>query len=132
MQVDMSNKDIRHVLIKLCDKYSIGLFYESHPDYLVNLTTELDDNATIEELERWLDIEIPLHFVSLGDRPQWIQNPEWPFDPAGNPMVFWGQIDINLNEVENAEDYLHDDGSIYVFMSEEGLRYRPIVIIQQY
>jgi hypothetical protein len=72
----------------------------------------------------WLESSIPQHFLALRKRPEWLQNPEWPF-ADGKPMIFVGQIDLPKADAPNV---FHDDTSLYVFV---GAKTRPEVVIQQ-
>lgn len=78
-----------------------------------------------EEKTEWLDRQIGQHFIALGRRPEWIQDPQWPF-VDGKPMVFAGQIDIAVRD--ESTDFFHDDTSLYIFV---GRKVKPIVVIQQ-
>lgn len=79
-----------------------------------------------DEKTEWLDEQIRQYFITLDKRPEWVQNPEWPF-VDGRPMVFAGQIDI-IVEKETAH-FIHDDTSIYVFVARKT---EPTIIIQQF
>lgn len=73
----------------------------------------------------WLEEQIPQYFVAIGERPRWLQNPEWPF-ADGRPMIFAGQIDWKHEEIP--PEVFHDNTSLYVFI---GRKTRPVVVIQQ-
>ena len=79
-----------------------------------------------EEIVWWLDEQIERHFLSFSSRPEWIQEPQWPF-ADGKPMVFAGQIDISVTDLPFP--FFHDDTSLYVFV---GRKVKPIVVTQQY
>lgn len=62
-----------------------------------------------------------------GERPNWIQGPNWPFHD-GRTMVLAGQLDVPGNN-SNAASFYHDDTSLDVFIAPHA---EPLVIIQQY
>jgi hypothetical protein len=80
------------------------------------------------EVTAWLEKEVSQHFVAIAERPRWIQNPEWPL-VNGKPLVFAGQIDIEVQPGYPSANFFHDDTSFYVFF---GQKIQPVVVIQQY
>lgn len=58
-------------------------------------------------LQAWLSAEIRQRFRYTKRPPQWVQNPQWPIR-EGVPLVFLGQL--------SADDFLHDNAMVYVFM----------------
>ena len=72
----------------------------------------------------WLNNQLSTLFVSVGERPRWIQNPDWQF-AHGKPMIFAGQIDIS----KKAFPFYHDDTSLYIFIASKE---EPRVVVQQY
>lgn len=94
--------------------------------FFINLLQQFDGKA--EDLTVWLEKQIVHHFIALGDRPKWIQGPEWPF-ANGVPMLFAGQIDVQKQQGELTSGLFHDDTSLYVFV---GKKVPPVVVVQQY
>lgn len=88
---------------------------------LAEYTGDLDD------LEPWLERQIPQYFMAIGERPRWKQGADWPF-ANGSPMIFAGQIDISIEKWQQGRDIYHDDTSLYVFIAK---RVQPVVIVQQ-
>jgi hypothetical protein len=64
-----------------------------------------------EACRRYIEEHLFDWFRCLGDKPDWIQAPEWPW-AGGRPMVFVGSIDAPPGT-------FHDDGRFYVFWSPE-------------
>lgn len=81
-----------------------------------------------EQLDTWLEKQLPQLFRAIDKRPDWIQGPQWPFS-QGTPMIFVGQIDLSIQRAAALADIFHDDTSLYVFVSKEG---HPKIVIQQY
>ena len=94
--------------------------------FFINLLRQFDGKA--EDLTVWLEQQIVHHFIALGGRPKWIQDPEWPL-ANGVPMVFAGQIDVQKQQGELTSGLFHDDTSLYVFV---GKKVPPVVVIQQF
>ena len=60
-------------------------------DFFVDLIRQFtgpDDN-----LKDWLQKQLADRFKCVDTKPDWIQNPSWPFTPTG-PMMFMGQINV--------------------------------------
>ena len=92
-------------------------------------TLLLEYEGASNDLESWLDQQIPRYFHCLSEPPRWIQGAAWPF-VQGQPMIFAGQIDLNKTEREKLSPTLfHDDTSLYVFLAR-GVP--PVVVIQQF
>jgi len=70
-----------------------------------------DDNRRIA----WLQDQVPRYFRSFTARPKWIQNPDWPF-AGGKPMIFVGQLDVDVEAGNLAAQFFHDDVSYYLFI----------------
>jgi hypothetical protein len=89
--------------------------YGARPDipiaaetFFTELVLRFDDRAT---LRRHLEEHAAEWFRCLQRRPEWIQDPEWPW-AGGRPMVFVGSIDAPPGT-------FHDDARFYVFWSPE-------------
>jgi hypothetical protein len=95
-------------------------------EFFRNLLAQYTGHA--DNLAAWLEQQNPRHFIALGDRPRWIQNPEWPFSD-GRPLVFAGQIDVSTQHGGIAAEIYHDDTSLYVFI---GRGVQPVIVIQQF
>jgi hypothetical protein len=67
--------------------------------------------GTDEGIQDWLGRKLSPLFKCVDVRPQWIQNPSWPFTSHG-PMTFVGQIDI-------PPGLFHDASSFYTFYEPE-------------
>jgi hypothetical protein len=63
------------------------------------------------ECRRYLEQHAAEWYRCLRERPDWIQDPHWPW-AAGKPMVFVGSIDAPPGT-------FHDDARFYVFWSPE-------------
>ena len=92
--------------------------------YFTELLTKYDGPQDETSLGDWLSRQIAEQFVSITDKPRWIQHPEWQFT-NGSPMVFAGQIDIS----QKSFPAFHDDTSLYVFI---GQKVESKVVMQQY
>lgn len=64
------------------------------------------------ELPDWLKKELANSFNCIGQKPDWIQNPNWAFTPKG-PMIFVGQINL-------PPGLFHDEAAFYVFYEPQG------------
>ena len=130
MALDYDDSETYMLVLEVADEFGVDpdapkecnvLFRE----LLANYAGPNDTNA----VAAWLREQIPKHFIALGERPRWIQAPDWPF-ANGQPMVFAGQIDISASAGKQLlPDFYHDDTSLYVFI---GRQVEPDVIIQQY
>jgi hypothetical protein len=92
--------------------------------YFTKLLLRYDGPQEDTALSDWLKQQISEQFISITEKPQWIQNPEWQF-ANGQPMIFAGQIDISRKSFP----FYHDDTSLYIFI---GRKVPPKVVIQQY
>src|SRR5262245_3419548 len=85
-------------LLTGCSKYGIdpSVPIESE-DYFRNLLSQYSGENDRAQFIAWLEKHITNNFVTLARRPEWIQNPEWPFS-NGLPMIYVGQIDISVKD----------------------------------
>ena len=67
-----------------------------------------------EDLIAWLEDHISSVFRSFGERPVWVQDPEWPVF-KGRPMTFVGQIERTIRSTP----LLNHDACFYVFWDTE-------------
>jgi hypothetical protein len=100
-------------VLEVCIRYEIDIVYR---EYFNKLLAEYENSGITQELSIWLNDEIPLRFLANGERPRWIQAPEWLFDKHFEPMIFLGQIDLE----KETYGIFHDDASIYIFISKIG------------
>ena len=77
-------------------------------EFFTELVARFDDRNA---LRRHLEERAAGWFRCLGERPDWIQSPEWPWS-GGKPMVFVGSIDAPPGT-------FHDEARFYVFWSPE-------------
>ena len=128
----LSFDDIRvyELLIDVSDQYGIlPSMSGASEEFFRAMLIEYEGDETESDIRQWLQERIASSFVAFGERPKWIQSPEWPFF-RGMPMVFVGQLDINRSNLNIAREILHDDTSYYVFIPHQ--RASPQVIVQQY
>ena len=92
--------------------------------YFAKLLQQYDGPQDDASFSDWLRQEISERFISITDKPRWIQNPAWQFANE-QPMIFAGQIDISQKDFP----FYHDDTSLYVFI---GRKVPTEVVIQQY
>jgi hypothetical protein len=77
-------------------------------EFFTDLVARFDDRS---DLRQRLEELAPGMFRCLRERPDWIQDAEWPW-AAGKPMVFVGSIDAPSGT-------FHDDARFFVFWSPE-------------
>jgi hypothetical protein len=119
------------VVLSVCSHHQADVYKEGNEGIFFSRLLESYKGATdLSELEKWLDKEIPKYFLSLGERPRWIQGADWPFSKDGYPMIFVGQIDISITQNPVASNFFHDDTSFYTFIPQEVGK--PVVVIQRY
>jgi hypothetical protein len=78
------------------DMFQVAIAYGVRPDIPLEaeaFTRSLVDSFTgpAEDFRSWYSAKLSEHYKTLGERPAWVQDPEWPFD-LGVPMTFVGQI----------------------------------------
>lgn len=116
--------EIYEVVLVVADKFGVDLgTAEESEDFMIKLVEQYQ--GSLDGLSTWLEEQIPQHYVAIGERPKWIQSPEWPFY-KGKPMVFAGQLNITG---DNALKLFHDDTSLYVFLGEDA---QSAVVIQYF
>jgi len=71
--------------------------------------------GSVGEFENFINQHIITKFKAVANPPKWMQNPAWPCDKSGEPMVFIGQIILEKNA-----GIFHDDASFYLFYSFSG------------
>lgn len=136
MSLRRENFELWLLLDKACSKHGVGTAGIINPptgntecvDYLVELLKQYTGPDDNDSRAAWLDEQIPIVFPAFGERPRWIQSPEWPF-AGGEPMRFVGQHDIMVWDKEPAPRWFHDDTSFYIFVSKHA---PPEVIMHQY
>ena len=127
--LDFDDEKTYLMLLELCKDYSVdpSTSVETE-DFFRDLLAQYSGDSNPTRIAIWLERQITQHFIAIGIRPRWIQNPEWPF-ANGKPMIFAGQIDLSVQNGEVVSQIFHDDTSLYVFI---GQKVQPKVIIQQY
>lgn len=114
------------LLISICKEFGVdpstSIESEEYFRELLKNYTGHDDEASIRF---WLREKVSQNFVSITERPNWIQGSEWPV-VEGKPLMFVGQIDI---DVPNDAGVFHDATSFYVFTDSHTT---PVVVMQQY
>ena len=91
-----------------------------------------DDDSRVA----WVQDQVPRYFRSLTTLPRWIQNPNWPF-AGGKPMIFVGQLDVDVKAGNLAAQFFHHDVSYYLFIPSLDLIdsdefYPPRIIMQRW
>lgn len=125
--VNDTDLEIYGLVVKVASRYGVDpLMSRSSEEFFGNLLAQY--SGDLDSLAAWLEEQIPKHFVAVGERPRWIQNPEWPF-ADGQPMIFVGQIDMPAQPEGMATELFHDDTSLYVFI---GRKVQPVVVTQQF
>ena len=121
--------EVYKTIVQVCDKYAVSpsSSIESE-DFFRKLCSEYHGRADLDSFAEWLGARVPEAFPSVGDRPNWIQEAQWPFANA-RPMTFVGQIDVPASRAQGLEGIYHDDASIYVFVARQS---KPAVVEQQY
>lgn len=97
-------------------------------DFFRKLLTQYAGKPNPTSITTWLEEQIPQYFAVIGERPRWIQSPQWPFE-EGNPMIFVDQIDLSPQSKKIISTIYHDDTSLYIFI---GQKVQPVVIVQQF
>jgi hypothetical protein len=126
--LNFDDYEIYMMLVDVCKTYAVcpSSSLESE-NFFRHLLTQYAEEADPANISQWLQEQITKYFIAVGERPKWIQNPEWPF-ADGKPMIFVGQIDLSVQNEVVSKIY-HDDTSLYLFV---GQKVRPVVIIQQF
>ena len=114
MALDFDNLETYELLVGVCSQHEVdpSVPLESEKFFRA-LLSKYDGAEDTESVTSWLDDQISRSFISLGERPRWIQNYEWQF-VDGAPAIFVGQIDVATQDSEIASQIFHDDTSIYV------------------
>lgn len=118
----MDYDDVYELLVRM------GLKYDFRPDIPLEAESLMRDlvasyNGPEQDFSLWLETEVKSRYRSIGRRPEWIQDPDWPLAEA-RPMVFVGQIDVP----SGATQHLKHDASFYVFW--DPLTGRTAVVVQ--
>jgi hypothetical protein len=125
---DVSESEIQLYLlvVDVADRFGVepSMSQESE-DYFVRMLDDFLGDPT--DLQQWLEERIAHAFVSLGERPRWIQGAQWPF-AEGQPMIFAGQMELAPQQGGIAEQLFHDATSLYVFLAP---KVEPVVVMQQ-
>lgn len=123
--LSFDNEHTFELLLDACSEFQVdptsSLVAES---FFRNLLQSYSGSQNDEAVVTWLNEKLAQNFVSIGDRPHWIQNPQWPF-VNGVPMIFVGQLEIK----NPPRSVFHDDTTFYVFVNKGS---QPIVVMQQY
>jgi hypothetical protein len=77
-------------------------------EFFAEVVARFSDRA---ECRRYIEDHVFEWFRCLRDRPDWIQDPDWPWE-KGKPMVFVGSIDA-------PQETFHDDARFFVFWSPD-------------
>lgn len=111
------------LLVNVCHEFGVSpsIPIESE-DYFRELLKSYDGYMDEASVLSWLREKVSQRFVSIRERPKWIQEPEWPI-AEGKPLMFVDQIDID------GSDVFHDSTSFYVFVATHTT---PVVVMQQY
>ena len=115
------------LVLRECSKHGIDPSSSIEAeDYFRNLLAQYTGDTDRNHFASWLDDWLADDFVALAGRPKWIQGANCPFS-NGLPMVFIGQIDISVKDVDRPKRFFHDDTSFYVFVDKQA---KPTVIVQ--
>ena len=121
----LDDPDILSLILNVAGPYEVyPLSSDDAETFFNTLLSKYDGPLDRQSLVDWLNHQLSTLFVCVGERPHWIQSPDWQF-ANGKPMVFAGQIDIS----QKAFPFYHDDTSLYVFIASKT---EPQVVIQQY
>ena len=124
---DYDDLETYFVLVEVCSRYQVHPSIPTESEtFFRELLSQYDGPP--ESLRSWLETQVSSSFISIDDRPHWIQEADWPF-AGGKPMVFVGQIDIPVKSGSTASRYFHDDTSFYLFIQAEGKG--PVKVITQ-
>lgn len=85
----------------------VGIRADNHEEIVNECLAKFEGGD--QELGEWLRRRLLTLFPSMGQRPKWIQEEEWPVSPSGKPLVFLGQVDVKPSAL------FHDDTSFYLF-----------------
>ena len=125
--LDFDNLETYFLLVEVSYRWGVDPSSSLESEqFFRDLLKKYKGPSSKEDVAKWFEIEIRHNFTALGERPRWIQEPEWPF-AKGKPMVFAGQIDVSTKG--NGVRFFHDDTSLYVCVSPDAA---PTVIIQQF
>jgi hypothetical protein len=129
MMLDFDNEDTYFLLVDICKQFAVfpSSSLESEAFFRA-LLAEYSGDLNPSDVTAWLKQQVGQHFVAITERPRWIQNPEWPI-VNGKPLIFAGQIDIEVRPGYTSANFFHDDTSFYVFF---GQKMQPVVVTQQY
>ncbi len=91
---DIPESDL-YLLLDLGKKYGFDpLCSDESEKYFTDLLQSC--NVTGDKKKNFLESRISQDFKCNVDIPQWVQDPEWPFD-EGKPMFFVGQMELEIN-----------------------------------
>jgi len=121
----LADPETLSLILSVVEPYGVyPLSSDDAEAFFNNLLSQYSGPLERERLVDWLNNQLHTLFVSVGERPRWIQNPDWQF-AHGKPMIFAGQIDISRKSFP----FYHDDSSLYIFIASKE---EPRVIVQQY
>lgn len=129
MMLDFDDVDTYVWLVQICKRFGVdpSVPIESEA-FFRNLLRNYEEDPNTGSVTAWLEEQLAKHFAAIAERPRWIQNPEWPL-VNGKPLIFAGQIDIEVRPGYASANFFHDDTSFYVFFGQE---IQPVVVTQQY
>jgi hypothetical protein len=97
-------------------------------DYIVdNVISKYKGEPREREFKKWLkeNWNELNPYPRIGyKKPRWIQDPEWPFNENGKPMMYVGQIDVKKSK------YLDEETSYYLFTDIKSGEFK--VVMQMY
>lgn len=128
MTLDFDDEQIYKLLLRICKRHSVSPSSSLEAEkFFREMLSEYKKTLDIDEITSWLHEKLHEQFVSMNERPKWLQDAEWPFFDS-QPMIFVGQIDWHVNDNELISETFHDDTSFYLFISKN---HQPVVITQQ-
>jgi hypothetical protein len=126
--LDFDQQDIYSLVLEVCEECSVDPSSSmATEEFFRELLTQYSGAKNTSSVAEWLRVQTLTHFAALGERPRWLQGPDWPV-VDGKPMIFVGQLDVSAPSREDAGSLFHDDTSLYVFVANTG---PPVVVVQQ-
>lgn len=99
---------------------SLGQRYGFDPLSSIEMETYFTRQLARNTLDH-IEMEIiPNDFISIGDKPHWLQGSEWP-ESNGRPMVFLGQFDVSPNR------FIPGETAIYIFCDRVSGKIQTVV-----
>ena len=113
--------DVYSTVMAIADRF--GVRADNHEEIFESILASYA--GEVDGLGPWLSKMIPNLFPSLGDRPVWIQEEDWPTSQEGQPLVFIGQLSVPAGRL----DVFHDSVAFFLFVDPHSGE--PEIVLQE-